>query len=173
VMAARNGNLMAISGETYKQIGQASAGAVSIVTALDRVTHAVTGLTVTSFITLSFEPPLVMFAIQHDANCYPAMVASKSFGVSLLGVHQSEIARRFAAKGADKIAGTRFDAGHALGVPLIAEALVQIECLTNQIFISGDHAIVVGLVEAARAREGEPLLYFARKFGSFAPLRNE
>jgi flavin reductase ActVB len=130
----------------------------------------VIGLTVTSFVTLSFEPPLVMFAIQHSANCYPAMIASESFGVSLLSAHQSEIARRFATRGADKTAGTHFDAGHALDVPLIADSLVQIECLTDQTFISGDHAIVVGRVEAARTRDGEPLLYFARKFGSFTPL---
>jgi flavin reductase (DIM6/NTAB) family NADH-FMN oxidoreductase RutF len=130
----------------------------------------VIGLTVSSFVTLSFDPPLVMFAVQQDANSYPAIVASKSFGVSLLSAHQSDVARRFATKGADKIADTRFDVGHVLGVPLIAESLAQVECLTNQIFMSGDHAIVVGLVEAARTRAGEPLLYFARRFGSFTPF---
>jgi flavin reductase ActVB len=92
---------------------------------------------------------------------------SKSFGVSLLSARQADVARRFATKGADKIADTRFDIGQTLNVPLIAESLAQIECLTNQIFISGDHAIVVGLVEAACTRAGEPLLYFARRFGSF------
>jgi flavin reductase ActVB len=141
-----------------------------VVTALERGSNAVIGLTVSSFVTLSFEPPLVMFAIQHNANSYPAIVASKAFGVSLLSTRQADVARRFATKGADKITATRFEIGEALGVPLIADALAQIECLTNQIFISGDHAIVVGLVEAARTREGEPLLYFARRFGSFTPL---
>jgi flavin reductase ActVB len=42
--------------------------------------------------------------------------------------------------------------------------------LTNQIFISGDHAIVVGLVEDARTFEGQPLLYFAQQYGTFRPL---
>ena len=55
-------------------------------------------------------------------------------------------------------------------MPLIGASLVQVECLANQTFISGDHAIIVGLVEAARTRDGEPLLYFARQFGSFTPL---
>jgi flavin reductase ActVB len=161
---------LAISGEIYKQIGRASAGAVCVVTAFDRGSDVVVGLTVSSFVTLSFDPPLVMFAIQHNANCYPAIVASTSFGVSLLTVHQSDIARRFASKGAEKLANTRFETGLALRVPLLAESLAQIECLTHQIFVSGDHAIVVGLVEAARPRDGEPLLYFARRFGSFTPL---
>jgi flavin reductase (DIM6/NTAB) family NADH-FMN oxidoreductase RutF len=161
---------MPISGETYKQIGRAAACAVSVVTAHQQASNAVVGLTVSSFVTLSFDPPLVMFAIQHDADSYPAIVASKSFGVSLLSVHQSEVARRFASKGTDKIVNAPLELGHTLPVPLIAGSLAQIECHTSQIFMSGDHAIVVGLVEAARTREGEPLLYFARRFGAFFPL---
>ena len=161
---------MAISGDDYRRFGRAAAGAVSVVMTRDRNSNSVVGLTVSTFVTLSFEPPLVMFAIQHGANCYPAMIASKSFGVSLLSAHQAPVARRFATRGADKATGTPFETGHVLDVPLIAESLVQVECLTNQTFISGDHAIIVGLVEAARTRDGEPLLYFARQFGSFTPL---
>ena len=161
---------MPVSGELYRQIGRALAGAVSVVTAHERGSNAIMGLTVSSFVTLSFEPPLVMFAIQHDANSYPAIVSCRSFGVSLLGAHQAEVASRFADKGADKIVGTRFEIGRVLPVPLIAESLAQIECLTSQIFISGDHAIVVGLVEATRTDDGQPLLYFARRFGTFTPL---
>lgn len=160
---------MSISGDTYRQIGRSAAGAVSVVTALDRE-GGIVGLTVSSFVTLSFDPPLVMFAIQHDANSYPAIVSSRAFGVSLLSVHQADVARRFAVKGTDKISATRFEQGTTLQVPLIADSLAQIECLTNQIFISGDHAIVVGLVEAARITDVPPLLYYARQFGSFTPL---
>jgi flavin reductase ActVB len=161
---------MPISGDTYKRIGQAAAGAVSVVTAYERAAKSVVGLTVSSFSTLSFDPPLVMFAIQHNANSYPSIVSSKAFGVSLLNIQQIEVARRFATKAPDKTANMTFEVGTSLPVPLISGSLAQIECLTNQIFISGDHAIVVGLVEAARTQQGEPLLYFARKFGSFTPL---
>ena len=46
----------------------------------------------------------------------------------------------------------------------------HIECLTNQILMSGDHAIVVGLVEGAPIRTGEPLLYFDGQYRTFAEL---
>jgi flavin reductase ActVB len=161
---------MPVAADTYRQVGRALSGAVSVVTATDGATGAVVGLTVSSFVTLSFDPPLVMFAIQHDANCYSSIVSGRSFGVSLLGADQVEVARRFAIKGADKASGTTFETGSVLPVPLIAGSLAQIECLTSQIFISGDHAIVVGLVEAARTREVDPLLYFSRRFGTFTPL---
>ena len=55
-------------------------------------------------------------------------------------------------------------------VPLIPNALAHIECLTNQIFISGDHAIVIGLVEEALTYDGQPLLYYSRQYGTFRPL---
>lgn len=161
---------MPISGELYKQIGRASAGAVSVITTYERDSNSVVGLTVSSFVTLSFEPPLVMFAIQHNATSYPAIVTSGAFGVSLLSTEQRDIAQRFASKGPGKSGNLVFATGEALPVPLIGNSRVQIECRTNQIFISGDHAIIVGLVEAARTQNGDPLLYFERQYGSFSPL---
>ena len=161
---------MPVSGEVYKQIGRNAAGPVCIAAAYDRVTGAVVGLTASSFVTLSFEPPMVMFAIQQHADSYVSIVSSKAFGVSLLGSGQSQIASLFATKGREKYERTSFSVGGALKVPLIEGSLAEIECLTSQVFVSGDHAIVVGLVEAARTRSGDPLLYFGGKFGCFAPL---
>jgi flavin reductase (DIM6/NTAB) family NADH-FMN oxidoreductase RutF len=159
-----------VSGEVYKQIGRNAAGPVCIAAAYDRVTGVVVGLTASSFVTLSFEPPMVMFAIQQHADSYASIVSSKAFGVSLLGSGQSQIASLFATKGREKYERTSFSVGGALKVPLIEGSLAEIECLTSQVFVSGDHAIIVGLVEAARTRSGEPLLYFGGKFGCFAPL---
>jgi flavin reductase (DIM6/NTAB) family NADH-FMN oxidoreductase RutF len=161
---------MPIGNDAYKQIGRAAAGAVSVVAAYDRSGSAIVALTVSSFVTVSFDPPLVMFAIQHNADSYPSLVASKAFGVSLLSVDQAAIAQRFATKGPGKTANARFTDGSSLKVPLIDGALAQVECLTSQIFISGDHAIVVGVVEDARTRAGQPLLYIARQYGAFSPL---
>jgi flavin reductase ActVB len=159
-----------VSGEVYKQLGRNAAGPVCIAAAYDRATGAVVGLTASSFVTLSFQPPMVMFAIQQHADSYTSIVSSKAFGVSLLGSGQSQVASLFATKGREKIERTSFAVGTTLQVPLIPDSLAEIECLTSQVFVSGDHAIIVGLVEAARTRSGEPLLYFGGKFGSFAPL---
>jgi len=153
---------MPIAGDLYKQLGRTAAH--------DRSTDAVVGLTASSFVTLSFEPPMVMFALQQNADSYASIVSSKAFGVSLLSSSQSEVASRFARKGRDKTAQTSFAEGKVLHVPLIHDALAQIECLTSQILLSGDHAIVVGLVEAARPVSGDPLLYFAGQYGSFKSL---
>jgi flavin reductase (DIM6/NTAB) family NADH-FMN oxidoreductase RutF len=161
---------MPISGDVYKELGRAAAGAVSVVAAYSPADNGIVALTVSSFGTLSFDPPLVMFAIQHNADSYSTMVESKAFGVSLLSVEQAQVARLFASKGKEKTRITQFDDGSSLHVPLIPDALAQIECATSQVVLSGDHVIVIGIVEAARTRKGQPLLYFARQYGSFSPL---
>jgi flavin reductase (DIM6/NTAB) family NADH-FMN oxidoreductase RutF len=161
---------MPIPGDLYKKMGRSAAGPVCIVAAFDRNTDAIVGLTASSFVTLSFEPPMVMFAIQQSADSYAAIVSSKAFGVSVLDHAQSELATRFSRKGRGKIENTAFAPGHTLHCPLIPGALAHIECLTNQILLSGDHAIVVGLVEGALTRAGDPLLYFDGKYGTFAEL---
>lgn len=161
---------MAISAESYKRIGQATAAAVSIVAAYGQDAAQTVGLTVSSFVTLSFEPPLVMFAVQHNADSYRSLTESKMFGVSLLSAGQAEVAERFARKGPAKIAETRFEPGATLRVPLIPHALANLECTTDQVILSGDHAIIIGIVTDARVRDGEPLLYFGRRFGKFVAL---
>jgi flavin reductase (DIM6/NTAB) family NADH-FMN oxidoreductase RutF len=63
-----------------------------------------------------------------------------------------------------------FDYGTSHKVPLAPKAIAQIECRTHQVFLSGDHAIVAGLIDEARLAEGRPLLYYARQYGSFVPF---
>jgi flavin reductase ActVB len=161
---------MPITGDLYKQIGRASAGSVCIVAAYDRVTNALVGLTASSFVTLSFDPPMVMFALQQHADSYASMVSSKAFGVSVLTSNQNQIAALFARKGPEKTTSTTFARGRVLQVPLIPDALAHVECLTSQILLSGDHAIVVGLVEGAQIYQGVPLLYYSGSYGTFVPL---
>ena len=161
---------MPISGELYRQLGRAAAGAVSVVAAHEPQSEVIVALTISSFVTLSFEPPLVMFAIQRNTVSYASMVTCRAFGVSLLEAGQADVARYFARPNSERRQQTPFDAGHVVQVPLIPGALAQIECLTSEVFMSGDHAIVVGQVEAARTRDGEPLLYFGRQYGMFTPV---
>src|SRR5258708_33412468 len=103
------------------------------------------GLRASSFVTFSFAPPLVMFAIQHSTGSYVSMVSSKSFGVSLLRDTQADVATLFATTGPAKTGKTQFEPGTTLHVPLIAGALAHVACLTNHVCISGDHGIVVAL----------------------------
>jgi flavin reductase (DIM6/NTAB) family NADH-FMN oxidoreductase RutF len=161
---------MPIIGDLYKQIGRLTAGAVSIAAAYDAKSDQIVGLTVSSFVTLSFDPPMIMFALQHNADSYASIVSSRAFGISVLASNQSQIAALFARKGREKSECTALTHGQKLHVPLIAGALANLECLTSQIILSGDHAIVVGIVDAAATETGAPLLYFAGQYGTYTPI---
>jgi flavin reductase (DIM6/NTAB) family NADH-FMN oxidoreductase RutF len=161
---------MAITGDLFKKLGRSAAGPVCIVAAFDSSTDVIVGLTASSFVTLSFDPPMVMFALQQNADSYSSIVKSTAFAVSILDRTQSHIATRFACKGRQKIDETKFAHGNTLHCPLILGALGHVECSTNQVLMSGDHAIVTGVVEHADIRSGEPLLYFGARYGTFTDL---
>jgi hypothetical protein len=55
------------------------------------------GVTVSSLVSLSLEPPLIGVSIGKDASCYELLRSAGRFAVSLLGSEQEELARRFAA----------------------------------------------------------------------------
>ncbi len=117
------------------------------------------GLTATAFTSVSLEPPLVLVCVDKRAESHPHFHASRVFAVNFLGVDHEHLSRRFAVTGGDKFKDLAIRAG-VTGAPLLSEALGYLECRTVEIFEGGDHTIFLGQVEAADAREGEPLLYF-------------
>jgi flavin reductase (DIM6/NTAB) family NADH-FMN oxidoreductase RutF len=110
---------MPISGEVYRKLGRASAGAISVVAAYDHERSAIIALTVSSFVTLSFDPPLVMFAIQHHTASYASMVTASRSGGSLLSAEQANVARCFANQDRAAWGPSRSNTGPKLQVPLV------------------------------------------------------
>lgn len=130
---------------------------------------AVVGFTASAFTSLSLDPPLLLVCLQKDADCYAAFMGAERFAVSILAFGQSAVARRFATKAIDKLAGTPLVEGPATGIPLIEGASAQAECLMRDRLDGGDHTILVGQVIRAASSDREPLLHFNRTFGRFVP----
>src|SRR5215472_268694 len=55
------------------------------------------GVTISSLVSLSLEPPLIGVSIGKEASLYELLRNEGAFSVSLLGDGQEELARRFAA----------------------------------------------------------------------------
>jgi flavin reductase (DIM6/NTAB) family NADH-FMN oxidoreductase RutF len=125
------------------------------------------GLTVSSFTSVSLDPPLVLFCLDLRAESRGLLERAGGFAVSLLGQGQQEIGMQMAQRGASKFAGVPTRPGVS-GHPLIEGALAHLECRTDRIIEAGDHLILIGEVLAAAAHEGSPLLYFNRRFGGFS-----
>lgn len=153
------------------------ASGVSLVTAHDPEGGADgedVGMTATSFMSVSLEPPLVLISVREDSRMDELLTRVDTWAVSLLGEAHRPLASRFAMKGrlSDRLlfADTPHRRGEWSGSPLIDGALATVECRTEQRVSAGDHTLLIGRVLEARVTNpgGRPLLYFRGSYRNLA-----
>lgn len=125
------------------------------------------GMTVSSFNTVSLNPPLVLWSIDRRSLSLDTFTECEQFAINVLSSEQQDLSNKFASKGADKFADTSFTKG--LGnSPLLEGCIAQLECKTWQTYDGGDHVIIVGEVLNYRYDKTlEPLVFYA---GNYAEL---
>ena len=115
----------------------------------------------------SFEPPMVVVAVENDGHSLGMMRESGVFTVNVYDSTQRRLAGRLArpaARAPRKIEETDYRDG-VTGAPVIADCLGYVECRVAGELASGDHTLVLGeVVEAGVFREGEPLTLGAAGF---------
>lgn len=121
-----------------------------------------TGMTLTSLVSLSLSPPAVTLAVAKSASIHPVLAETRRFGVSGLTCAHAPLADRFAGRDGSKGA-ERFSMGDwtALesGAPLLADAAFALDCVVDSMVDWRTHSIVVGRVLAIDVRGGESLMY--------------
>ncbi len=118
------------------------------------------GLTVSSFCSLSLEPPLVLICIDRRFQSHDLIQQAGMFAVNVLAEDSEWLSRHFASRAADKFAIVPYHIGQT-GAPLLNAALAAIECNLFDTCPGGDHTIFIGEVIAATARDNAgPLLYY-------------
>ncbi len=126
------------------------------------------GMTVSAFCSVSLEPPLVLICIEKSASVYDALTNAPQFVVNILSAKQEQIARRFSIVDIDRFEGVGFSRSRN-GIAVLDEVLGVIECKRVALHDAGDHTVIVGEVEAGRAENGTPLLYYR---GGYAQLEH-
>lgn len=122
------------------------------------------GLTVGSFASVSLDPALVTFFVDHQSTTWPLMANSDTFAINILGHGKGECCRSFSSKGADRFAGVDWTASDD-GDPVLAEASVVLECSKHSTRPLGDHLQVVGQVQKLHVlREELPLVFHQGSF---------
>lgn len=137
-------------------MSQFASGVTVVTTALG---ERLAGLTVSSFASLSLNPPLVLICIDHAASSHDVIAAAGKFAVNILAEDQEYLSRRFAMHDGAKFAPHSYTLSEN-GLPLLEGVLAQIECRLHSALPGGDHTIFVGEVIAARVFGGRPLLYY-------------
>lgn len=132
---------------------------VTVVTALEDGEPV--GFTCQSFVSLSLDPPLVALAPAKSSTSWPRIAKAGSFCVNVLGDHQLEVCRKFAASGGDKFAGVEWYQAPG-GAPIIDGSLAWVNCHLELVHDAGDHELVIGRVLDLGLGEGSPLLFYNR-----------
>jgi len=104
------------------------------------------GVTVSSLVSLSLEPPLIGVSIGKQASCYELLRRAGGFAISLLGAGQEDVARRFAAGWPPIVHWQGVVVREGRVAPLIEGALGWIEARTAAEHDVGDHTFFVGEV---------------------------
>jgi len=148
--------------QEFKRALSCFATGVAVVTTLDKDGTKV-GMTISSFNSVSLDPPLVLWSIDNDANSYSVFTGAEFFAVNVLAMHQEHLSSQFAQRGEDKFQGLECRSG-INGVPVLPEYAACFECSTENIFDGGDHKIIVGRVLKLDDRETDPLIFYRGRY---------
>lgn len=121
------------------------------------------GMTVSSFTSVSLNPPLILVCIDKragfGADLLPDATPSLPFAVNVLGEDQQTLAVRFSTGSEeDRFAGLDWKPG-LHDVPLLSGTVASFTCMVENIVDAGDHFIFVGRVRELRRSGGRPLVW--------------
>lgn len=125
------------------------------------------GATVSSFNSVSLDPPLILFSVGRNSKAFPAWNSVKRFAVNVLDQSQRDLSSRFGRSQGDKWQGVDTLRGEASGAALLPGALAWLECETHSILDGGDHIIILGRVLTLTRHGGEaaqPLVFFGGSY---------
>jgi len=129
------------------------------------------GLTVSSFASVSLNPPLVLISIAKDSSTYDLFRGTNAYAVNFLADNQKSVSDRFAGRSnvRNRFEGLGFTLG-ATGSPIIDGVRAAIECKMWQVYEGGDHSILVGEVVSAKVFNSKrPLVYYSQQYTTTEP----
>lgn len=119
---------------------------VTVVTALDAQGRPI-GFTANSFASVSLEPPLLLVCLARRSRNFAAFTGGHGFAVNVLAEDQKELSNRFATHTQDRFAGVAWRPGPH-GAPVIEAVAAWFDCTLERVIDAGDHAILLGRVQA-------------------------
>lgn len=112
-----------------------------------------TGLVVTSGISLSADPPLILACVNRTSSSWPLFSPGAIFGWSSLGSAHQGVAERFSGFGGIK-GPARYDGADwqtVEGARLLIGAPTAFACTVEEMIDRATHSIVIGRIRAIRA----------------------
>ena len=157
--------------EKYKEaMGQFATGVVAITGNED---GKLVGFAAQSFVSLSIDPPLVLFCPQKSSTSWPRIRAIGGYSINVLPDDHGEISEAFAVVGA--VADVRWTAGRDSATPILLDSVAYIDCTFLEEHDAGDHTIVVSKVRDFKVNRPDvgPLIYLRGNYGYFRLLNHQ
>lgn len=152
-----------ISGErAFRNTLGAFATGVTVITARDRDGQDV-GITVNSFSSVSLDPPLVLWSLGKNAQCFSGFISAEYFAIHVLAENQEALSNQFASQIDDKFKGVELVRDQR-GTPVLKHCAARFDCKTAVRHDGGDHIIIVGEVLGFENFEQLPLLFHGGRY---------
>lgn len=127
------------------------------------------GLAVTSFTSVSLDPPLVSICVARTSKTWPKLAAQPRIGVNVLASEHDLLCRRLASQVQDRFAGARWHASEQ-GAVLIEGSALWLECEVVSTLEGGDHEIVLMEVKESQLFPGvTPLIFHHSQLRGLPP----
>lgn len=116
------------------------------------------GMTANSFLSVSLEPPIVLFSIKNNSKIFELVKPQMKVGISILDSNMVGFSNHFAGKPNENL-NVKFRAES--GAIILKDATTWYATEIQEIIPAGDHQLVLCLVKDLDYAENfEPLLYF-------------
>jgi flavin reductase (DIM6/NTAB) family NADH-FMN oxidoreductase RutF len=147
--------------KAFRDAMRAFVGNCSVITVGDG--DAASGLVVTSTISVSSDPPLLLACVNRAASSHPLLVREGRFGWSSLGAAHQAVAERFSGfggvKGPDRYAGADWETA-VTGARLLKGAPAAFDCTVEELIDRDAYSIFIGRVRAIRTTPGAGALIY-------------
>lgn len=119
------------------------------------------GLTVSSFNSVSLEPPLVLWSLSLKSSARQIFEETPHYVINVLAAKQKDLASQFSKKSLlerfNQVSWER----DAQGMPILTGNAAYFECANRQRYYQGDHVIFIAEVLNCHHQTVAPLIYHA------------
>ncbi|RQM53607.1 MULTISPECIES: flavin reductase [Burkholderia] len=126
------------------------------------------GFTANSFSSVSLDPALLLVSIAKTSSNFQAFSTTGHFAINILAEGQKDLSNTFARPSEDRFAKVDWQLS-AHRNPLIDDVSAWFDCTTHAVIDAGDHALLVGKVEAFHSAGYAGLGYY--RGGYFTPAK--
>jgi flavin reductase (DIM6/NTAB) family NADH-FMN oxidoreductase RutF len=136
---------------------------VTVITCIDEQQQQ-HGITISSFNSVSLEPPLILWSLKKQSRFMPWVEVGKKHLIHVLERTQEDLAMHFATVKHDQLIGVDHQIADS-GLCQINHCVAYYECETISVHTGGDHNIIVAkVISLTNHPEKEPLIFARSKF---------